>query len=216
MQGIQKTIYDIIKTSRELGLPYITTHDIIEESKKTSLGSKATEFVIMNGKPDLEYNKLTAAVWQALQNLKNKDLIRNTSHGKWTVKAHSEKYKPSICKALILENKVSCTDENCSWFELEKENEPRKHKCPTCGKSTRIEFNRWHCPVKNCYIATPESQCELLHGFDTEKRVMSSTPMKPCYFAKTPSKPEIEHTIIKLKMLAEKAEREQAESMEHT
>ena len=217
MQGIQKVIEEIIKESKENGLPYITTHAIIEEAKKTSLSSKATEFVTMNGKVDNEYDKLTAATWQALMNLKNKGKIRNTSHGKWTIKAHTEKYQPSICKALIPEYKQSCSNENCDWYELVKgENKPKKQNCPKCGKKTEVEFNRQYCPIKTMYIAKPEEQCELLHGYDSTKKSKYSYPMKPCYFNKKPSALEVEYAIKKLRKLAEKEEQERATKTEHT
>ena len=209
MQGIQKTIYEIIKTSKEQKLPYITTRGIIEEAKKTSLGEFAKKPVLMNGVPDLEYDQLTAKVWQALQNLKNKDAIRSVKHGHWTIKAHNEKYSPNPCKALIPEYKQKCSDEKCDWFDLQVgEEKPKKRTCPKCGKSTTIEFNRWHCPVRNMFIAKPEAQCELLHGTDATDKVKKVTPMKPCYFNKTPSKLEVEYMTQKVRILAQQEELE--------
>jgi hypothetical protein len=208
-QGIQKTIYEIVKTSRDLSLPYITTHDIIEEAKKTSLAEFANKFVMIRGKEDLEYSQLQAKVWQALNSLKNKKLIRNTSHGKWTTISGGIKYHPITCKALIPEYALDCKEEGCGFQKLViSKDRPAREHCPQCGKMMEVSHHRWHCPIKNSFIGHPEEQCELLHGTDITEKVTRVTPMKPCYCDKTPSKLEVEYMKEKVRKIAEKQDLE--------
>ena len=85
MQGVQKVIYDIIKTSREIGLPFISTKAIKVEALKTSLAE--LDATIVNTKKNqtrkVKKTQLDFSIAQALNSLKNKELVKQTKRGHW-------------------------------------------------------------------------------------------------------------------------------------
>jgi len=202
MQGIQKVVFDIIKTSREMGLPFVTKSAIVEEAKSTSLN----EFADKHHTND-KNSELVRKVDQALYQLKKKGLIKQRKVGHWTVDLSSAKYKPIICKALVSEFETHCP--KCDTYSYKKaaHKESLGGKCPTCGKGRlTVQFYRWYCPVRETYIGDPIRQCELLHGTNMHTLSKAVFPMKNCYFEKVPTKVELEWAQIKIKKEIEKAE----------
>jgi len=203
MQGIQKVVFDIVKTSREMGLPFITKTTIVEETKNTSLSEFAKSHYINDKKSELDRK-----VEQALFQLKKKGFIKQRKRGHWTVDVNSEKYKPVVCKALQDQYEIYCA--KCGKYRYQTAKSPSeiKHKCPDCGKHVQIHFYRYRCPVRNSYIGDPTRQCELLQGTNMQTLSKEVFPMKICYFSSNPTKLGIEYAKEKVRKEEEKRIRE--------
>jgi len=206
MQDIQKVVFDIIKTSRDIGLGYIEVPLIKEETKKTSLSILDDEFV--NTKRNLarkvKKTKLDFAIMQALRELKKKQLIRQTKKGHWTVVKGAEKYRPVICKALKKQYEIYCPKCKKYTYVIKDDKKVLKKRCPDCNKKVEINFYKYHCPVRNVFIGDPKRQCELLHGTDVNKLSKEVFPMRICYFKTKPTKPELEYAQRKIEKEEEK------------
>lgn len=162
MQGIQKTIYALIKANKT---PYITRKQINAEMAKTSFGDCLNE----GYKSDEESgeSKFERRIDQALCSLRKGGWIAKYNDKKAKYKVASEVdqakialkdrvYKPKVCQALVKKN------------------------------------GRPYCPVRKMYMGDPKSQCELIYGTDTESLTKKVTPMKSCYFNHKPTNLEIE------------------------
>jgi len=203
MQGIQKAILDIIKTSKDMGLPFITKSAIIEESKKTSLAVFANKHHTKD-----KYSELTRKVEQALFQLKKKGLIKQRKRGHWTIDTSSNKYKPVICKALEEQYEIYCPKCNKYRYEIIKTSTEVKRKCPDCGKDTQTHFYKYWCPVREIFIGDPAKQCELIHGTNMKTLSKEVFPMKICYFSTKPTKLSLEYAKEKVRKEEEKISRE--------
>lgn len=203
MQGIQKAVFDIIKTSRDMGLPFITKTTIVEETKNTSLAEFATSHHVNDKKSELDRK-----VEQALFQLKKKGLIKQRKRGHWTVDRNSDKYKPIVCKALQDQYEVYCPKCNKYTYQIVKTPSEIKRKCPECKKKVQIHFYKYHCPVRNIFIGDPAKQCELIHGTDMQTLSVEVFPMKICYFSTNPSKLSLEYAKEKVRKEDEKISNE--------
>jgi len=200
MQGVQKLVLDIIKTSHKNRLPYITKTGIVEEAKKTSL----TTFVDKHHTND-KNSQIVRKVDQALYQLKKKGLIRQRKRGHWTIDKNSGKYHPVVCKALESEYEVHCPKCDTYTYVKTENKESLGGKCKACKKGKLVvSFFRYHCPVRKSYIGDPVKQCELLHGTNIHTLSKQVFPMKNCYFANKPKKLELEYAQEKVRMESEK------------
>lgn len=205
MQGIQKVVFDIIKTSKDMGLPYITNVAIKEEARNTSLIE--LDSVIVNTKRNIERkNKKTQldfSIEQALHELKKKGLIKQRKHGHWTVDKSASKYKPVVCKAIEEQYEIYCQKCNKYTYQI-TDKKKISDKCQTCGKKVQISFYKYHCPVRNMFIGEPSKQCELIHGTNLATLSKQVFPMKICYFSSNPTKLSLEYAREKVKKEEEK------------
>ena len=174
-QGIEGTVYMVIKSNVGLHSVYITRPQINVEMAKTSFLSLKDEHYKSDTKSG--ETKFERAIDQSLAQLVKKGWIKKygkSKKAKYTITTDDDKakrqisrddmYSPVVCKAL------------------------RKEK----GKSN-------YCPIANMYIGDPKSQCELLCGTDYTKLVETKYPMKTCYFDHKPKKGELEYARKKYK-----------------
>ena len=149
MQGIQKVVFDIIKTSRDMGLPYITKTAIIEEAKNTSLVE--SEKVMSNTAKNVarkKENKLSQLDWQvtqALFQLNKKKLIKQRKRGHWTITKNANKYIPVICKVLERQYEIYCPKCDKYTYKVSKEKSKIKNKCDVCGKILPVSWLHNRC-----------------------------------------------------------------------
>lgn len=210
MQGVQKVVFDIIKTSRDLGLAFIDIKIIKEEARKTSLAE--LDDVIPNTKKNakrtVKKTQLDFSIEQALSILKKKKYIRQTKQGHWTIVKGATKYKPSVCKALQSEYEFYCPKCDKYTYKVVNNISKESKKCPQCNRRLEIQLYRYHCPVRNVYIGDPVKQCELLHGTNINNLTTEVFPMKICYFASKPTKPMLEYAREKVRQEDEKLAKE--------
>jgi len=107
--GIQDTIYEIIKFSRQAGLRHISKELIFNELKNTPLGE--------NDIPNYSgvKSKLQTQVDQALYQLHTSGRIEKKGKGKYTVNIKQKKYYPKICKHIQKkkDDRWYCPIRNC-------------------------------------------------------------------------------------------------------
>lgn len=205
VNGIQTVVLEIIETSRDNHLPYITKSAIVEEAKKTSLGEFAEKHHVGDKKTSLDRK-----VEQALMHLKKKGLICQKKRGHWMANRKPKKYTPKVCKALQYEYEYHCPKCNSYSYEKSNKKEVLGGKCKACSKGRlSVRLFRHYCPVRVTYIGDPVRQCELLHGTNVHTMTKDPQPMKFCYFDKVPTKIQIEMRQERVREVQEKEDEEQ-------
>jgi len=109
---VQEIVYNIVKTNRLAGNPYMTTSQIIEEAKKTPLVKYMNEYAKNDKTPKMERQ-----IAQALTHLKtNKDeskRVISKGHGRWSVNKFVKR-KQIVCRHIIKK------DDGRSWCPVKE------------------------------------------------------------------------------------------------